>query len=63
MLSGDPWSALTGLFWAFVIAVGSAVLLAIYVVWSAFYGFTDWEVCSRMETDQTKIECMEIMND
>ena len=63
MLSGDPWGALTGLFWAFAIALGSAVVLAIYVVWSAFWGLTDWEVCIRMETDQAKIECMEIMND
>lgn len=60
---GDPYGALTGLFWAFVIAVGSAIILAIYVVWNTFFGFTDWEVCSRMETDKAKIECMEIMND
>ena len=60
---GDIGGALTGLFWAFIIAVGSAVVLAIYVVWTAFFGFTDWEVCNRMETDQTKIECMEIMNE
>ena len=63
MLSGDPWGALTGLFWAFIIAVGSAILLAIYVVWSTFFGLTSWEICSKMKTDQAKIECMEIMND
>ena len=63
MLSGDPWGALTGLFWAFVIAVGSATLLAIYVVWSTFFGLTDWEVCNRMESDKEKIKCMEIMNE
>ena len=62
-MMGDPYAALTGLFWAFVIAVGSAIILAVYVVWSAFFGFTDWEICSRMETDKAKIECMEIMND
>ena len=62
-MMGDPYGALTGLFWAFVIAVGSAIILAVYVVWSAFFGFTDWEVCSRMKTDKAKIECMEIMND
>lgn len=60
---GDIGGAIDGILWAFAIALGSAVLLAIYVVWSAFWGFTDWEVCSRMETDQAKIECMEIMND
>lgn len=61
MLSGDPWSALTGLFWAFVIAVGSALLLSFYIIWSTLFGVTNWEVCSKMETDQAKIECMEIM--
>ena len=63
MLSGDPYGALTALFWAFVIAVGSAILLAVYVIITAFFGVTDWERCSRMETPAAKVQCMEILND
>lgn len=51
--------AITGLFYAFIIAVGAAVILAIYVVWSTFFGSTPWDVCSKMETDIAKIQCME----
>jgi hypothetical protein len=59
MLSGDPWGALTGLFWAFIIAVGSATLLAIYVFWQTFFGLTPWDICVKMETDAAKVQCME----
>jgi hypothetical protein len=51
--------ALTGLFYAFFIAVGAAVILAIYVFWQAFFGFTPWEICVKMETDIAKVQCME----
>lgn len=51
--------AITGLFYAFIIAVGAAVILAIYVVWSTFFGSTAWDVCSKMETDSAKVQCME----
>lgn len=47
------------LFYSFVIAVGAAVVLAIYVFWQAFFGFTPWEVCVKMETDTAKVQCME----
>ena len=51
--------AINGLFYAFVIAVGSAIVLAIYVFWQVFFGFTPWEMCGRMETDSAKVQCME----
>ena len=51
--------AITGLFYAFVIAVGAAVILAIYVIASTFFGSNSWDVCSKMETDAAKVQCME----
>jgi type IV secretory pathway TrbD component len=51
--------AITGLFYAFVFAVSAALILVVYVFWQAFFGFTPWEVCVRMETDQAKVQCME----
>ena len=51
--------AIEGLFYAFVFSVGAAVILAIYVLWQAFFSLTPWEVCVRMETDAAKVQCME----
>jgi len=51
--------AIEGLFYAFVIAVGAAVILAIYVFWQAFFSLTPWDVCVKMETDAAKVQCME----
>jgi hypothetical protein len=51
--------AIEGLFYAFVIAVGAAVLLAIYVFWQTFFSLTPWDVCVKMETDAAKVQCME----
>ena len=55
--------AIEGLFYVFVISVGADVILAIYVFWQAFFGFTPWEVCVKMETDTAKVQCMEIYNE
>lgn len=52
----DIGEAITGLFYAFIIV---AVILALYVFWQTFFGFTPWEVCVRMETDTAKVQCME----
>lgn len=51
--------AITGLFYSFVIAVGAAVILAIYVFASIFFGSNPWDVCSKMETDASKVQCMQ----
>lgn len=51
--------ALETLFYAFVAAIGAAVILVIYVFWDAFFASTPWNVCSKMETDTAKIQCME----
>lgn len=51
--------AIEGLFYAFAIAVSAAVILAIYVFFQAFWGFTPWDVCVKMETDKAKVQCME----
>ena len=51
--------AIEGLFYAFVIAVGAAVILALYVFWQIFFGVDNWENCSKMETDTAKVQCME----
>lgn len=55
--------AIESLFYAFIIAVTATIVLVIYVIWTTFFGFTEWEVCSKMETDKAKIQCMEIYND
>lgn len=55
--------AIEGLFYAFIIAVTATIVLVIYVVWTTFFGLTEWEVCSKMETDKAKIQCMEIYNE
>lgn len=51
--------AIAGLFYAFVIAVGAAVILAIYVFWHSFFGSTPWDVCSKLETTVAQVQCME----
>lgn len=51
--------AIEWLFYAFAIAVSAAVILAIYVFFQAFWGFTPWDVCVKMETDTAKVQCME----
>lgn len=51
--------AIEGLFYAFVFAVVAALILALYVFWQAFFGFTPWDVCVKMETDTAKVQCME----
>jgi hypothetical protein len=51
--------AIEGLFYAFLTAVGSAIILAFYVFWQAVLSSTPWEVCVKMETDQAKVQCME----
>jgi len=51
--------AIEGLFYAFAIAVGAAVVLSLYVLWQAFFGLTPWDVCVKMETDTAKVQCME----
>lgn len=55
----DYSKAIEGLFFSFVIAVGSAVILALYVIWQFFFALPPWDVCVKMETDATKIQCME----
>jgi hypothetical protein len=56
---GDLGGALTGLFYAFFVAIASAVVLAIYVFWQTFFGLTPWDICVKMETDAAKVQCME----
>ena len=51
--------AISGLFYAFFIAIGAAVILALYVLWQTIFGFTPWDVCVKMETDVAKVQCME----
>lgn len=52
-------NALTSLFYAFMIALGAAFVLSLYVLWQTFFGFTPWDVCVKMETDIAKVQCME----
>ena len=51
--------AIEGLLYAFVFAVGAAIILALYVFWQTFFQLTPWEFCVKMETDAAKIQCME----
>lgn len=51
--------ALDGLFYAFMIAVGAAFFLSLYVLWQTLFAFTPWDVCVKMETDAAKVQCME----
>jgi hypothetical protein len=51
--------AIEGLFYAFVFAVGAALILVLYVFWQAFFSLTPWDVCVKMETDAAKVQCME----
>jgi hypothetical protein len=52
-------AALDGIFYAFMFAVGSAFILAIYVLWQTVFSLTPWDVCVKMETDAAKVQCME----
>lgn len=51
--------AIEGLFYAFVFAVGAAIILAGYVLWHTLFATTPWEICVKMENDTAKIQCME----
>ena len=51
--------ALYGLFYAFMFAVGAAIILAGYVLWQTLFATTPWEICAKMESDTAKIQCME----
>jgi hypothetical protein len=51
--------AISGLFYAFVVAVVATIVLVLYVIWQTFFGLTPWEICSNMDTDASKIQCME----
>lgn len=54
----DFGKAIEGLFYAFLTAIAAAIVLAAYVLWQAFFSLTPWEVCAKMETDETKVQCM-----
>ena len=56
---GDLGGALSALFYAFFIAIGAAVILAIYVFWQTFFSLTPWDICSKMDTSESKVQCME----
>jgi hypothetical protein len=51
--------AITGLFYAFMITIGAAVILAAYVLWQALFALTPWDLCAKMNTDSAKVQCME----
>ena len=51
--------AIAGLFYAFIFAVVAALILALYVLWQTFFGLTPWDICSKMETEQAKVQCMQ----
>ena len=51
--------AITGIFYAFMIAVGAAFVLSLYVLWQTIFALTPWDVCVKMETDAAKVQCME----
>jgi len=50
--------AIEGIFYAFVVAVTAAVLLALYTIWQSAFATSPWEICSKIEPDQSKIQCM-----
>jgi hypothetical protein len=51
---------LSGLFYAFFIAIKAAIILAGYVVlWQAVFALTPWDTCAKMDTDSAKVQCME----
>ena len=50
---------LSGLFYAFFIAIGAAIILAGYVLWQAVFALTPWDTCGKMDTDSAKVQCME----
>lgn len=51
--------ALTGLFYIIMFTVAAAIILAGYVLWQAIFALTPWDICSKMTTDESKIQCME----
>lgn len=51
--------AFIGLFYSLILAIGAAVMLAVYVIWQAIFGSTHWDVCMKMDTDSAKVQCME----
>lgn len=56
----DFGRALEGLLWIMFISMGVAIALTIYIIWQTFFGFTPWDTCSKMTTDASKIQCMEV---
>jgi hypothetical protein len=52
-------AALDGIIYVSMLAIGSALILALYVLWQTFFSLTPWDICVKMETDQAKVQCME----
>jgi len=50
--------AIGGIFYAFAIAIVAAVFLALYTIWQSAFATSPWDICSKMESDQSKIQCM-----
>jgi hypothetical protein len=51
--------AIEGIFYSFMVAVVATIILVLYVLWQTFFQLTPWEICSNMDTDASKIQCME----
>lgn len=59
----DLGGAITILVYSFIVAIGAAAFLAVYVLWQTFFGLTPWDICSKMDTEVAKIQCMEAHNE
>lgn len=59
----DLGGAISALFYSFIVAIGAAVFLAVYVLWQTFFGLTPWDICSKMDTEVDKIEHIEAHNE
>lgn len=43
---------------ALIVVLGSMCVIAVYIVWSAFFEMEPWELCLKMETDAAKLQCI-----
>ena len=55
--------AIAGLFFLVVGTILVAFFLGVYVLVTTFFMSSDWDICSKMESDSAIIQCMKVYNE
>jgi hypothetical protein len=59
----DLSRAFDGLFYFVAFLLVVSLCLGGYAIWSAVFRVSDWEICSRLQTPEAIVQCMEALNE